>query len=166
MTNMSLLISSNAMLSKINRWLTSALELRDTEQDEKNTAQLAAAVLLLEVSRADFDISAQEQNAMIEELSNQFSLTEDKANALLQYVISEHEQYTSAHPFIRLINEELDVPAKQHLLEGLWRVAYADRKLDKYEEYHIRKIADWLYLSHADFIRIKNKIMRELDIPQ
>ena len=153
-------------MNKLNRWLKSTLELQNTEQDDSNTAQLAAAVLLLEVSRADFDISALEQNTMISELCKQFSLDEDEASALLQYVMSEHEQYTSAHPFIRLLNEELDVPSKQHLLEGLWRVAYADRELDKYEEYHIRKIADWLYLSHADYIRIKNKVMSELDIPQ
>lgn len=153
------------MFDKINDWLESALQLKDSKQDEKHTTQLAVAVLLLEVSRADLDISEPEKQAIRKILTTQFALSEDEATALLQYVITEHEQYTSSHPFIRLINEELDQKAKLNLLEGLWRVAYVDEVLDKYEEYHIRKIADWLYLSHADFIRLKHKIMQELDIP-
>ena len=75
------------------------------------------------------------------------------------------EEYTSAHAFIRLLNEDLDQDAKLQLLSGLWRVAFADRILDKYEEQRIRKITDWLYLSHADFIRIKYKIMDEYGLP-
>lgn len=153
------------MFDKINDWLESTLQLKDSKQDEKHSTQLAAAVLLLEVSRADFDISEAEKQAIRKILTTQFALSEKEATALLQYVITEHEQYTSSHPFIRLINEELDQAAKLNLLAGLWRVAYVDGELDKYEEYHIRKIADWLYLSHADFIRLKHKIMQELDIP-
>lgn len=153
------------MISKISDWLESTLQIKESKQDHKHTTQLAAAVLLLEVSRADFEISEQEKAAIEKILTTQFELDKNEATALLQYVITEHEQYTSAHPFIRLLNEELDQASKLNLLEGLWRVAYIDGVLDKYEEYHIRKIADWLYLSHADFIRVKHKIMQELDIP-
>ena len=153
------------MINKISGWLESTLQIKDANKSEKHTVQLAAAVLLLEVSRADFDISEQEKQAITEILITQFELQEEEATALLQYVITEHEQYTSAHPFIRMLNEELDQTSKLGLLEGLWRVAYIDQVLDKYEEYHIRKIADWLYLSHTDFIRIKHKVMQALDIP-
>ena len=153
------------MFSKIGNWLESTLQLQEPRQDENLTTQLAAAILLLEVSRADFDISEQEKRTIVNVLTEHFSLPQHEADAVLQYAIAEHDQYTSAHPFIRLINEELDLQSKRDLLEGLWKVAYADKKLDKYEEYHIRKIADWLYLPHADFIRMKHKIMQELDIP-
>ena len=153
------------MFNKISGWLENTLQIKDANKSEKHTVQLAAAVLLLEVSRADFDISDQEKQAIAEILIKQFELRKEEATALLQYVITEHEQYTSAHPFIRMLNEELDQTSKLGVLEGLWKVAYVDRVLDKYEEYHIRKIADWLYLSHTDFIRIKHKVMQELDIP-
>ena len=145
------------MFNKISGWFESTLQIKDADKSEKHTVQLAAAVLLLEVSRADFDISEQEKQAITEILVTQFELQAGEAAALLQY--------TSAHPFIRMLNEELDQTSKLGILEGLWKVAYVDRVLDKYEEYHIRKIADWLYLSHADFIRIKHKVMQELDIP-
>jgi uncharacterized tellurite resistance protein B-like protein len=41
----------------------------------------------------------------------------------------------------------------------LWSVAYADDKLDRYEEYYVRKIADLLYISHSDYIKAKLSVM-------
>ena len=152
------------MISKIQQWLESSLNI-DQSDDAEHTIQIAAAVLLLEVSYADFDISKDEQDTIIQELVNQFSLSRQVAKSILQNSIESRDEYTSAHTFIRLLNEELDQEAKLNLLAGLWRVAFADRNLDKYEEQRIRKIADWLYLSHADFIRVKYKIMDEYGLP-
>ena len=151
------------MLDKINKWLETTLNLGAESTSEQHTSQLAAAILLIEVSRADFDISDEEQQVILKVLTKQFSLSDSEADKILEYALEEHDEYTSSHPFIRLINEEMEIDAKRELLRGLWQVAYADGTLDKYEEYHIRKIADWLYLSHADFIRIKNQVLEALD---
>ena len=40
----------------------------------------------------------------------------------------------------------------------LWRVTCADGRVDKHEEYLVRKIADLLYVSHRDYIRMKLKV--------
>ena len=152
------------MITKIQKWLQSSLNI-DQLNDVEHTIQLATAMLLLEVSYADFDISQDEQVTIIQELIKQFSLSEKEAKSILQNSMESREEYTSAHAFIRLLNEDLDQDAKLQLLSGLWRVAFADRILDKYEEQRIRKITDWLYLSHADFIRIKYKIMDEYGLP-
>ena len=45
------------------------------------------------------------------------------------------------------------------LLEALWQVANADSKIDKYEEYYIRKIKDLLYLSDQEFIQAKLSVL-------
>lgn len=151
------------MISKLGDWLSSTLNLSINEENEKLTVQLAAAVLLLEVGKADFELSNEESQAIERILFQRFHLAKDEASAVLTYALDEHEQYTSSHPFIQMINEELDREAKLSLLEGLWEVAYVDGVLDKYEEYHVRKIADWLYLSHSDYIRVKNKVVEKLD---
>ena len=154
------------MLNKINQWLETTLNLGTQSDSDQHTAELAAAILLIEVSRADFEISTDEQKVISEVLTQQFSLSSNEADKVLQYAMEEHDEYSSSHPFIRLINEELDAKAKLGLLRGLWGVAYADGVLDKYEEYHIRKIADWLYLSHADFIRVKHQVLDKLNIEE
>ena len=38
----------------------------------------------------------------------------------------------------------------------LWTVAFADRTLDKHEDYVVRKVADLLYVPHRDVIRIRH----------
>ncbi len=149
------------MFSKINRWLDSTLNIGTDSCSEQHTAQLAAAILLIEVSRADHEIATDEQQVIKNVLARQFDLSDIEAGKVLSYALDEHDGYTSSHPFIRLINEEMDIDAKRDLLKGLWEVAYADNDLDKYEEYHIRKIADWLYLSHADFVRIKHQVLEK-----
>ncbi len=151
------------MFNKINKWLEATLNLGADDASEQHTAQLAAAILLIEVSRADFEISHDEQQIISTVLAKQFSLSAIEADKVLEYALQEHEEYTSSHPFIQLINEEMEIDAKRELLRGLWEVAYADGVLDKYEEYHIRKIADWLYLSHADFVRIKHQVLDKRD---
>ena len=42
------------------------------------------------------------------------------------------------------------------MIENMWRIAYSDSNLDKYEEYLIRKISELTYVSHKDFIRAKH----------
>ena len=37
----------------------------------------------------------------------------------------------------------------------LWDIAYSDGRIDKYEDYTIRKISDLLYIKHSDFIKAK-----------
>jgi uncharacterized tellurite resistance protein B-like protein len=37
----------------------------------------------------------------------------------------------------------------------MWKVAFADGSIDKYEDHIIRRISDLINLSHSDFIRLK-----------
>ena len=67
--------------------------------------------------------------------------TVDVSNDLQRFTSAIHEQWS---------NEQ-----KLELLISLWRIAYADNDLDKYEEHIIRRIADLLYISHSDFIKAK-----------
>ena len=41
------------------------------------------------------------------------------------------------------------------MLTAMWRVAFADGDLDKYEEHLIRRTTELLRLDHSDFIRAK-----------
>ena len=130
-------------------------------RDAKHTIQLATAALLLEVSRADFEIQDEELATIAEALRDQFGFSEAETATLLESALEESHESISVHPFVRLVNEEFSVEQKRQVIEAMWRVAYADRRLDKYEEHQIRKIAELLYLSHADFIRAKLKVIGE-----
>ena len=40
-------------------------------------------------------------------------------------------------------------------MEWMWKVAAVDGRVDPHEEHLLRKVADLLYVSHADYIRAK-----------
>ena len=62
----------------------------------------------------------------------------------------------------RLINRHFSQEEKNHIVELLWEVAYADGELDKYEEHLVRKLADLIYVPHRSFIRAKHRAKARL----
>ena len=44
------------------------------------------------------------------------------------------------------------------MIKSMWRVAFADGDLDKYEERLIRQVSDLIHVPHSDFVRLKLKI--------
>ena len=48
------------------------------------------------------------------------------------------------------------------MIEDLWRIAYSDERIDKYEDYVIRKVADLIYVTHSDFIKSKLKVKNSI----
>jgi uncharacterized tellurite resistance protein B-like protein len=117
---------------------------------------LAAAVLLLEVSTADFKQQPEERAALLSGLQSVFDLDEQHAALLCERALQISDNAISMHEFMTVINKRCTQAEKLYLLEQLWRVAFADGRIDKYEDHRIRKIADWLYLSHREFMQCKH----------
>ena len=64
------------------------------------------------------------------------------------------------------MNSSYDYPQRVQLIENLWRVAFADHKVDRYEDNLIRRIADLIYVNHTDFIKCKLKVRDAISIAQ
>ncbi|MFT6757134.1 MAG: putative tellurite resistance protein B-like protein, partial [Chitinophagales bacterium] len=79
----------------------------------------------------------------------------DNADKLLKIAESHSQSNTSLQPFTRLINDEFGIEQKKKLMKAMWQIAYADGKLDKYEEHYLRKISELLYIPHSQFIQQK-----------
>ena len=119
------------------------------------TPRLAVAQLLLEMARADFAQDAAEIATIRDLLSRAYSLSAEEIDALLAQAGERVARSISLYDAVNVVNEALGHDERRELLAMLWRVAYADGKLDKYEEALLRKLADLLFVSHADFIREK-----------
>ena len=127
--------------------------LKETAEDEG--LGIAAGVLMLEIARADDEIDDLEKEVVIEGVKNILHKTNHEINEIFKKVIAVVEESISFFEFTSLINDSCSREEKYNLLVILWKVAYADGQLDKYEEYYIRKIKDLLYLSQSDFIKAK-----------
>lgn len=124
-------------------------------RDETKTRELASAVLLLECARADFEHTEVEIAAVREALSAHFGLDEQELERLIGDAGREARAAISLHDYVTRLNGELSVEDKRHLMAMLWRVAYADDRLDPHEEALLRKLADLLYIPQADYVREK-----------
>ena len=123
-----------------------------------NRVELAAAVLMVEISLADSAIDNDELAVIKMALVNHFNIEAGEVDELIDLARREVDLAISLHEFTRMLNENLDAAEKIRVIESLWKVAFADAVLDKYEEYYIRKIADLLYISHKDYIRTKHRV--------
>jgi uncharacterized tellurite resistance protein B-like protein len=121
----------------------------------RHSLQLAVVALLLEIGRADHSLTQAELAAVVRSAAAVFDITEDESNGLVGDAASAVEAAVSFHEFTEVLNRELSVAQKRQCLRELWRVAQADGRIDHYEEYYLRKVADLLHLSHRDFIRAK-----------
>jgi len=117
--------------------------------------QLATAVLLLESARCDFDLRADEFNAILGAVRRMMGLTEDEAAAVIRYAEEEVRQSRRLYEFTALIDETYSSEQKKALVEHLWHVVFADAQLVASEEYVVRKIADLLNVPLADFLDAK-----------
>ena len=130
-----------------------------TGADRERACRIAGAALLVEMSRADHEVTAVERGAIESALRQAFDL--DAGGAALLYREAERhaDDATSLYEFTRLINDHFVPSEKERLVELLWLVAFADGALDKYEEHLVRRVADLTYVSHAAFIRTKHRAM-------
>lgn len=123
------------------------------------SVELAGLALMLEISRADHNHAEAEQAAIVAAATRVFAIDPQALDHLLSQAAAAVDEAVSLVDFTQVLNERLDRAAKTRLLEHLWRVAYADGALDKYEEYYLRKITDLLHLSHSDLIRTKLSVV-------
>jgi len=123
---------------------------------------LASAALFIEMMRQDGFLKKDEKSQILKILQTQFKLNNEKSLALYQLAEDEIKSATDYHQFTQFIAEEFDQPQKIQLIENLWRVAFADNLLDKYEENMVRKIADLIHVSHKDFIQAKFRVQQSL----
>ncbi len=127
----------------------------DSTATTTDKLHLASAALLMELSVADHERHEDETRTLRKILSETFHLQDKQLDDLWELAHQEARSATSLYQFTSLINAGYGYEEKMRLLKLMWEVAYADGRIDRYEDHMIRKVADLLYLSHNDFIRMK-----------
>ena len=129
-------------------------ESEDPTIDDK-TSTKACIALLLETSMADEILDESELMALKNTLQKDFQINEDEIDELIDLAKENVEDSTSLYEFTRDINDNIDAAERVKLIESMWKIAYADGNIDKYEEHIIRKVSNLIYVAHSDFIKAK-----------
>ena len=134
-----------------------------TEIDAENREEalrLATAVLMIDVARADDVFEGSEFDRVLQLVEKNFKLTPEQAAALVNKADEKADDLVSAFEFTKILHEHLAQEEKARIVGMLWQIAYADGRLDKYEDSLVRKISDLLYVSRGRSMRLKHDAER------
>lgn len=135
--------------------LTSLTAAPTADSPDPKSLELACAVLLVEVMRADPQAAQGEREAVLRALRQRFPLGDEALNELVAMAEDASRNAASFHQFTAELNEQLPQPEKIHIVETLWQVAYADGHLDAHENHVISRIAGLLHVTHGEYIAAK-----------
>ncbi|MEZ5571568.1 MAG: TerB family tellurite resistance protein [Halioglobus sp.] len=128
---------------------------QESEESQQRNVRLAAAALLVETARANFELQPTELKRLGQLLQSTLELQDDEVNTLVSHAQERVEEATSLYEFTKVLNEHFTPDKKIQLIRAMWSVAYADGDIDKYEEHLIRNVSDLLYVPHSDYIHCK-----------
>ena len=143
------------MISTIRVFLRQRLQLQEISEDSDESLQTATALLLMEIARADHDISEQERVAIQRIIERQHAVTPEQALETVQAAEKQSGEVTSLHPFTSMLNRECSMEDRIGIVSLLWEVTFADGRIDAHEEHLVRRVADLLHVPHREFIRTK-----------
>ena len=146
----------------LSRWLEKLItKPEEAVVSDEERMRIATCVLLLEVAGADNEFSPDECSQIIEILGKRFNLTQDESEELIQAASERREESFDIYHYTRHINDAYAPQQRIELIEEIWRVIYADGKLDGHEDYLVHKLARLLNLSHPDLIQAKLRVVEE-----
>jgi uncharacterized tellurite resistance protein B-like protein len=119
--------------------------------------QLASAVLMVAVVRADFESRQDEHRALEHAVSRALDLHHEAAALVVRVAEEALDRGVSFGMLLQALARECSLDQKRALVESLWRIAFSDAELAGHEEYLVRKIAGQLGLSTADLVETKVK---------
>jgi uncharacterized tellurite resistance protein B-like protein len=142
---------------RLKDWLSRQLrgDSAESAAGSETALNLAVAALLVEILRADYEVSATERGQIVASLRGLLGLDPAACEELLALAERQIDDAHDLYQFTSEVNRTWSADDKVRLVEQLWRVARADSIVHKYEEHLVRRIADLLHVSHREFIGAK-----------
>ncbi len=148
------------MLTTIRTFFERHLAGPDARDDSGRTIEMATAALMAETMRIDGDITEAEREIATTAIRDKLGLSTEESRELLDLAREKVGRATDYFQFTSLINRHFTQDQKVRVIELMWRVAYADDRIDDHELHLIRRIADLLHVPHHDFIAAKMRAVK------
>ena len=113
---------------------------------------------MIEVAISDNRFDQSEKDQLTSLIIDKWNLNSTELSDLLTSAEKQHDYSTSLFEHTKVIKKFFSNEEKIQLMECLWEIAFADGRVDHYEEHTIRKVADLIYVEQREFIRTKIKV--------
>ena len=143
------------MIDAISQFFRDRLQVQKNSDSAEDAARLAAAALLFEAAMSDYDLGEEERTTIQQLVREQFDLDDTDASVLATLAQQRVRESVGLHGFTSLINQHWSEKDRLNLVEQMWRVVYADGRLDDHELHLMRKIQRLLHIPQKDFVSAK-----------
>ena len=96
-------------------------------------------------------------------MSSQFELSDDEVKAIIKSEIKNSESRIELHSIIKKLREKCSYEERLIVLEFVWLIVLADKKLDHLESSIVRKLCGLLFISDKDAGIISKKVKESIN---
>jgi len=149
------------MITRVIIWKTMFSFFKKENKNKSDSVQpsfeieLTAAVLAYEIARSDGDISNDELSVLMEEIEKIAKKVGKEKYEILKIVEMYSKDSVSFHEFVEDINNNYQKDQKLSLLGFMWKIAYADGRLDVDEERLVRRVAELIKIKDVEVLKLK-----------
>ena len=118
--------------------------------------ELTASVLAYELARSDGEITEDELSVLMSEIKKIAKKVGKGEKEIFKIIEVYSRDSVSFHEFVEDINNNYSKKEKLDLLHFMWKMAYADNKLDVDEEKLIRRMADLIRIKDIEVLKLKD----------
>ena len=118
--------------------------------------ELTASVLAYEIARSDGEITEDELAVLMNEIQKIAKRLVKVNEEILKIIEIYSKDSVSFHEFVEDINNNYSKQEKLDLLYFMWKMAYADKRLDVDEERLIRRMANLIKIKDIEVLKLKN----------
>tara|TARA_B100000925_G_scaffold177471_1_gene133817 strand:+ start:379 stop:810 length:432 start_codon:yes stop_codon:yes gene_type:complete len=118
--------------------------------------ELTASVLAYELARSDGKITKDELSVLMSEIENIANKVGKSKEEIFEIIEIYSKDSVSFYEFVEDINKNYSKEEKLNLIRFMWKMAYADNKLDVDEERLIRRMADLINIKDMDILKLKD----------
>lgn len=119
--------------------------------------------LLVEAALIDGIIDEKEIKKITKSIAYFFTLKDETANTIVSKCLKNSNENNSFHYYTSRINKEFEYDKKINLLEMLWEVILADKKVHDFEANLMRRVSGLLYISDIDSGNAKKRVLKNIN---
>ena len=91
-----------------------------------------------------------------------FGLSEEYIQELMKLAEEKRKKSVDLFEFTHCVNQNYSREDKIKVVEMLWRIIYADGKLDQYEDHLVHRLSTLLRLTHKELITAKLSVLSQV----
>lgn len=151
------------MFKSLTAFIDDLMGRQDDERLSADELQIATAALLFHAVAIDGTVTEDEMARLKPLLASHFNLPESDLNRLLTQAELREREAVDIYRFTSVLRDRLSLEEKRQVIAMMWRVVFADGRLNALEDNLIWRTAELLAVPTRDRMELKQQIRAEID---